>query len=72
MTVQRFGPGWQPPAGEVEFSAVRAQGPGGQNVHKVSSAAHLRYDIRASTRRRLEGKAQRAEVKAGRGRVRDG
>ena len=34
---------------EVEFSAVRAQGPGGQNVHKVSSAVHLRFDIRASS-----------------------
>jgi ribosome-associated protein len=36
-------------AQEVEFSAVRAQGPGGQNVHKVSSAVHLRFDIRASS-----------------------
>jgi ribosome-associated protein len=34
---------------EVEFTAVRAQGPGGQNVHKVSSAVHLRFDIRASS-----------------------
>lgn len=33
---------------EVEFSAIRAQGPGGQNVNKVSCAAHLRFDIRAS------------------------
>jgi ribosome-associated protein len=30
---------------EVEFIAIRAQGPGGQNVNKVSSAIHLRYDI---------------------------
>ena len=30
---------------EVELSAVRAQGPGGQNVNKVSSAIHLRFDI---------------------------
>ena len=37
------------PEQEVEFSAVRAQGPGGQNVHKVSSAVHLRFDIRASS-----------------------
>jgi len=37
------------PEHEVEFSAVRAQGPGGQNVHKVSSAVHLRFDIRASS-----------------------
>lgn len=34
---------------EVRFDAVRAQGPGGQNVHKVSSAAHLRFDIAASS-----------------------
>ena len=34
---------------EVEFSAIRAQGAGGQNVNKVSSAAHLRFDIRASS-----------------------
>lgn len=30
---------------EVEFNAIRAQGPGGQNVNKVSSAVHLRFDI---------------------------
>ena len=34
---------------EVDFSAIRAQGAGGQNVNKVSSAVHLRYDIRASS-----------------------
>jgi ribosome-associated protein len=34
---------------EVEFSAIRAQGAGGQNVNKVSSAMHLRYDIPASS-----------------------
>ncbi len=124
---------------EVEFTAVRSMGAGGQNVNKVSSAAHLRFDIaasslpddvkallrampdqrissegvvvikaqthrslprnqadalarlqamvdavlnpdpprkptkptRAAKRRRLEGKAQRSEVKAGRQRVAD-
>lgn len=34
---------------EVEISAIRAQGAGGQNVNKVSSAIHLRFDITASS-----------------------
>ena len=33
------------PDSEIELSAVRSQGPGGQNVNKVSSAIHLRFDI---------------------------
>ena len=34
---------------EVQWSAIRAQGAGGQNVNKVSTALHLRYDISASS-----------------------
>ena len=34
---------------EIDFNAIRAQGAGGQNVNKVSSAIHLRYDVRASS-----------------------
>ena len=49
---------------EVEFEAVRAQGSGGQNVNKVSNAAHLRFDLRHASlpdalRERLLARADR-------------
>ena len=37
------------PESEIVFSAIRASGPGGQNVNKVSSAIHLRFDVRSSS-----------------------
>ena len=40
---------WSPQPGEITFDAIRASGPGGQNVNKVSNAVHLRFDIRASS-----------------------
>ena len=64
------------PDGELEITAIRAQGAGGQHVNKTSTAIHLRFDIRAPTRaskeRRLASKAQKSSVKAMRGKVRSG
>ena len=37
------------PLAEIEIQAVRSQGSGGQNVNKVSTAIHLRFDIKASS-----------------------
>ena len=42
-------PGLRLPLSEVELSAIRAQGSGGQNVNKVSSAIHLRFDVAGSS-----------------------
>lgn len=42
-------PGLEIPPEEIHLEAIRAQGAGGQNVNKVSSAIHLRFDIRASS-----------------------
>jgi len=40
---------WTPADWELDFSFIRASGPGGQNVNKVSSAVHLRFDIERSS-----------------------
>ena len=39
----------QIPLSEIDLSAIRSQGPGGQNVNKVASAIHLRFDVKASS-----------------------
>lgn len=45
----RINPRLSLPVSEVDIQAIRAQGAGGQNVNKVSSAIHLRFDIPASS-----------------------
>lgn len=51
---------------DVQWSAVRSQGPGGQNVNKVASAVHLRFDIRAS---RLPAEVQQRLLALGDSRI---
>jgi len=66
----RISPAVAIPEEELEFTAIRAQGAGGQNVNKVSSAIHLRFDIRASSlpescKQRLLGLRDRRITHAG-------
>ena len=49
MPALKLDHGVEIPEQEVEFQAIRAQGSGGQNVNKVSSALHLRFDIPGSS-----------------------
>ena len=51
------------PLAEIEISAIRSQGAGGQNVNKVSTAIHIRFDVRASTALSDEDKERVLRVK---------
>ena len=51
------------PLREIEISAIRSQGAGGQNVNKVSTAIHIRFDVRASTAVSDEDKQRILRVK---------